>query len=191
MLMPGERALREERTAFGTTIAGLSDEEFEGGPTLCAGWAPRDVAAHVLGIDNEPLEYVRAGGRLAAAHDRIVTKARSLSRAEVEKRLRRWAASPAPQARLAAAGLLGDVAVHHQDVLRGVGRSRVVPEASRAAILREGVVLGGRRLLTHRVVPTDGGRSLGRGAVVTGTREALGMWLCGRAAVEPELVFSA
>ena len=91
--------------------------------------------------------------------------------------------------RAASAKLLGDLAVHHQDVIRGLGRHRKVPDASAAAILREGVLLGSKRLLTHRVVPTDGGRALGRGRTVRGMREALGLWLAGRSGLDRELTF--
>jgi hypothetical protein len=104
-------------------------------------------------------------------------------------RARHWADKPAPSSRALAWFFLGDTAVHHQDILRGLGRQREVPEAARAAILREGVVLGGKKLLSHRVEPIDGGPALGRGPTVRGTREALGLWLTGRSAVEPELTF--
>lgn len=190
LLLPGEADLRSERTAFLGTVEGLSGEEFETGPTLCAGWAPRDVLAHLLGIEDEPGEYARALGRLSVAHDRIVRKARGRSRAELIARAHRWAGRPALSNRVAAYGLLGDVAVHHQDVLRGLGRRRELPDAVAAAVLREGAVLGVRRLRTHKVVPTDGGRAFGFGREVRGPREALGMWLAGRDSVADELVFA-
>ena len=41
-------------------------------------------------------------------------------------------------------------------------------------------MLGPHRLLRYRVVPDDGGRPMGRGAVVRGSSEALGLWLAGR-----------
>ena len=49
-----------------------------------------------------------------------------------------------------------------------------------------GRLLGGRRLLSHRVEPTGVGHALGRGQVVRGTTEALGVWLRGRRSVEGE-----
>jgi len=90
---------------------------------------------------------------------------------------------------MAAFALLGDVAVHHQDVLRPLGLPYHVPPPSRRAILREGMVLGVRRLWTHRVEPVDGGMAIGRGPVVRGTMTALGLWLAGRRGVEDELDF--
>ena len=189
MRLPGEQALLDERSAVLVTLASLSDDEFESGPTLCSEWAPRDVLAHLMGIDHALAEYLRAKGNVGRANAEIVAKARSKSRDEMMSSAMRWATSPPITTRGAAMFLLGDTAVHHQDILRGSGRSREVPEACRAAILREGAVLGPHRLLRFRVVPDDGGRPMGRGAVVRGSSEALGLWLAGRRAVESDLVF--
>lgn len=190
MEFPAEQDLRDERRAFLETMASLSDEEFESGPTLCTEWAPRDVLAHLMGVDTGLVEYVKAAGNIGKGNAAIVAKARSMSRDRIMHRAAHWADKPAPLTRVISIFYLGDTAVHHQDVLRGLGRSRDIPDACRAAILREGVVLGGKRLLTYRVEPTDGGRAMGRGTVVRGTSEALGLWLTGRAGLEPELEFS-
>ena len=120
--LPGERALLAERAAFLTTVSELSDREFESGPTLCAGWAPRDVLAHLIGIDDSAATYLKAAGRVNAANARIVAAARSRTRDELLTRAQAWAAKPAPHVRLAAFALLGDLGVHHSDVLRGLGR---------------------------------------------------------------------
>jgi uncharacterized protein (TIGR03083 family) len=186
---PGEHAYRAERAAFVGTIESLTDEEFESAKTLCQGWAPRDVLAHLIGIDDEMGAYVRAGGRISTANDRIVARYRSRSRDELQERARRWAVAPARLVRPLSWQFLGDVAVHHQDVLRPLARTRELPEAVRAAILREGAMLGIKKLPRHRIEPTDGGRAFGRGRRVRGTSEALGMWRAGRAGIEPELDF--
>jgi hypothetical protein len=115
---------------------------------------------------------------------------RRLSAAELLDRARSWAAKPALLSLTASYPLLGDLAIHHQDVLRGLGRHRDVPPPVARAILREGSVLGVKRLKDHRAVPTDTGRPRGRGQEVRGPAEALGMWLSGRDAVAPELVFA-
>src|SRR4051812_11984376 len=189
MRFPGEQDLVDERAAVLVTLASLTDEEFESGQTLCAEWSPRDVLAHLMGIDGSLGEYVRAKGNIARANAEIVGRYRSRSRGELMGSAERWATEPPLSTRSSALFLLGDTAIHHQDILRGTGRSREVPTACRAAILREGVVLGPHRLLRYRLVPDDGGRPMGRGAVVRGSSEALGMWLAGRTAVEPDLVF--
>ncbi len=191
MMLPGERALREERAAIVATMQSLSPSEFEAAPTLCEGWAPRDILAHVMGVDRAVTDYVRAGGWINTANEVIVRKARSRSREELLRDAEAWAVSPAPWVRASAALLLGDNAIHHADVLRPLGRTRAFPDASLAAMMREGALLGGRRLLQYRIEPTDGRRALGRGQTVRGTREALAMWLAGRDAYRSDLEFSA
>jgi uncharacterized protein (TIGR03083 family) len=191
MKFPGEHDLRVERALLVETLASLTDEEFESGPTLCEGWAPRDVLAHLLGSDTQLYRYVLALGRVDKANAQMVDAEKGKSRARLERRAEHWAAHPAPLSRPIAGFLLGDVAIHHQDVLRALGRRRVLPQASADAVYREGAMLGFRTLLTHRAVPLDGARPLGRGAEVRGTREALGMWLAGRAGIESELEFAA
>lgn len=190
MGLPGEAALREERRQLVDTMVSLTDEEFDHAETLCEGWAPRHILAHVVGVDTDLEEYVKAVGNVRKANHRIVAKLGGLPREDLLRRARRWAERPAVTSRLAAWYLLGDNATHHQDVLRPLGRTREIPEASEAAILREGIVLGVRKLRHYRVVPTDGGRPIGTGREVRGTREALGLWLAGRDVVEPELTFS-
>lgn len=182
-------AYLDERLAFVETIDSLTDDELERGPTLCAGWAPRDVLAHLMGLDLAVATYLRTPG-IGRANARVVERFRRQSIERLRARAARWATRVAPHVRVAAPFLLGDLGVHHQDVLRGLGRSRVVPSAVRAAILREGVVLGGPKLLSFRVVPDDGGAAMGRGRTVHGSSEALGLWLAGRDAVVPELHFA-
>lgn len=190
MDIPGLRDLQAERAAVISTMESLTDDEFENGPTLCEGWAPRDVLAHLMGLDTQLLEYVKAKGNINAANQAIVDKARPQGRARIMHRARHWAKRPAPLVAGTAFFFLGDIGVHHQDVLRGLGRTRDVPDPIRSAILREGAVLGAKTLLAHKVVPTDGGRAIGRGPVVRGTTEALGLWLAGRKGIEDELEFT-
>ena len=188
-MLPGEHALREERRAIVETMRSLDATTFETAPTLCDGWAPRDILAHVMGVDRALPQYVRAGGWVSTGNEIIVRKARARSAEELLADAEEWVDRPAPWTRMSALWLLGDNAMHHQDVLRPLGRSREIPQACRDAILREGAFLGARRLLSYRVEPTDGGRALGRGEVVRGTREALGLWLAGRQGIEAELTF--
>lgn len=187
MDFPLEEALRAERRQVVATLRSLTPEELEDGRTLCGAWAPRDVLAHLLGIDERFSDYLRVGGWVNAGNARIVATYRGWSHERLLDRADHWAEHIAPTTRPVAFLYLGDCAVHHQDVLRGLGRSREIPEASRAAILREGLILGPRRWFGRRLVPTDGGRPIGFGSEVRGTREALGLWLAGRSGLEPEL----
>lgn len=156
-MLPGERALREEREALLATMRSLDSEQFESGPTLCEAWAPRDILAHVMGVDTALPQYFRAGGWISTGNELIVRRSRALTAEQLLADAEAWVANPAPWTRATAAWLLGDNAIHHQDVLRAVGGRREIPEASKAAILREGMMLGARRLLSHRVEPVDGG----------------------------------
>ncbi|ACY97274.1 MULTISPECIES: maleylpyruvate isomerase family mycothiol-dependent enzyme [Thermomonospora] len=186
--------LRAERFRFIETLEGLSDEEFDSGTTLCAGWAPRDVLGHVIGFDYLLGSYLPYGTRIHAANQAQAERARMMSRRRLMEWARHWAANPSLTARLALPLALGDLGVHHQDVLRGLGLRRQVPDAVATAIFREGMQLSlwmNRRVLTHRLVPTDGHRPVGRGRQVRGTREAIGMWLAGRDSVAKELEFSS
>ncbi|GAA3925450.1 maleylpyruvate isomerase family mycothiol-dependent enzyme [Actinomadura viridis] len=194
--LPFEKELRAERLRLIETLESLSDEEFDSGPTLCAGWAPRDVLGHVIGTDYLG-GYLEHGPGLDAANQALVDRTRRLSRDRLMEWARQWAARPSVTSRLGALIMFGDVSVHHQDVLRGLGRERAVPDAVGRAVFREGAQLSlwlNQRVLRHRLVPTDGGRPFalpGAGkAEARGTREALGMWLAGRDAVAGELEFA-
>lgn len=172
---------RAARHAFVDTVDELSDAEFDHGTTLCTEWSPRDVLAHLIGTA-EIGRYLRAPWRLHKINAEIVAAGRGRDRAELIAVGRHWAQVPD---RALAGLLLGDVAMHHQDVLRGLGRTRQIPPAEEAAILAEGVSLTAQKLqptlFRYRVEPTNGiGRPRGRGTVVRGTAEALGLWLGGR-----------
>ncbi|MGB3520624.1 MAG: maleylpyruvate isomerase family mycothiol-dependent enzyme [Mycobacterium sp.] len=173
--------VRAARHAFVDTVDGLTDDEFDHGTTLCTQWSPRDVLAHLIGT-SEIGRYLRAPWRLHKINAEVVAEGRGRDRAELIADARRWAQVPD---RAVAGLLLGDLAMHHQDVLRGLGRSREIPPGEEAAILAEGVSLTVQKLqptlLRYRVEPTNGiGRPRGRGTVVHGTAEALGLWLGGR-----------
>lgn len=181
---PSRDQVRAERRAFVATVAGLPEADFDSGTTLCSEWSPRDVLAHVLGTA-QTADYLRAPWRLHQLNEQFVTEARARSREDLLADARVWAEMPASVDRRISPLLLGDVTVHHQDVLRGAGLTRDLPRYAEAAIFNEGVVLSLQStrpaLLRYRVEPANGvGTRLGRGRRVTGTAEALGMWLAGR-----------
>ncbi|MFD0688955.1 maleylpyruvate isomerase family mycothiol-dependent enzyme [Actinomadura fibrosa] len=193
MRLPYEDELRAERHRFIETVEDLSDDDFDAGTTLCAEWAPRDVLGHVIGVDYFFASYLPYGPRVNAANKAQADRARHVSRERLMEWARHWAANPAATSRVSAGLLLGDLGVHHQDVVRGLGREREVPGPVATAIFREGLQLSlwlNRRVLRHRLVPDEGHRPVGRGPEVAGTREALGLWLAGRDSVVPELRFA-
>jgi uncharacterized protein (TIGR03083 family) len=179
-----------ERAALVATVGALTPEQFASGPTLCDGWAPRDVLGHLIGVDTELVEYVKAFGRIGRGNAAIVARYRAMDRDELLAAAERWAQAASVTTRPMSWFYLGDLSIHHQDILRGQGRNRVIPLAVRDALLREGAFLGWKRLARHRVEPTDGGRAMGRGEIVSGTSEALALWLTGRRGLDDELEFS-
>jgi uncharacterized protein (TIGR03083 family) len=197
LTLPFENELRAERFRLIETLEGLTDEEFDSGRTLCARWAPRDVLGHVLGLDHALATYLPYRFRINTANQSQADRVRRMSRDRLMKWAGHWAATPSTTGRLGAPLFLGDLAVHHQDILRGLGREREVPGAVATAIFREGLQLSlwlNRRVLRHRLVPTDGHRPVGlpggQGRHVRGTREALGMWLAGRDQAAADLDFA-
>ncbi|GAA3200095.1 maleylpyruvate isomerase family mycothiol-dependent enzyme [Actinocorallia longicatena] len=194
--------LRAERHRLIVTLDALTDEDFDHGTTLCAGWSPRDVLGHVIGLDYFLASYrtvligspLSAGARINAANGAQAERVRAMSRTRLMQWARHWADHPTATSKIAVPVILGDLAMHHQDVLRGLGLKREVPDRAASAILLEGLQLSvwmNRRSLRHRIVPADGGRPVGRRGApeVRGTREALGLWLAGRDSVAPELHF--
>lgn len=193
MRFPHEDDLRRERRRFMDTIETLTDEEYFHGRTLCEGWSPRDVLAHLVGTDDLGAYFKPSTFTVDRGNAVAVERLRSLSRAELTARGRAGVENPATTSRVGAWLLAGDVAVHHLDVLRGLGRMEGLPPNSAKLAFREGTVWSwrwGAKLLRHKVVPTTpGGRVRGRGRVVRGSTENLALWLGGRESIASELEF--
>jgi uncharacterized protein (TIGR03083 family) len=186
LAFPAEQELRAERFRLIETLDALTEEDFESGSTLCTDWSPRDILAHVISTDYLLGLYAPYGFRVNFANQVQVERARRMSRGRLMSLARRHADSPT--GRVWAALLFADVSFHHQDVIRGLGLSRDVPEAVANVIFRDGMHLSlwlNRRVLRYRLEPTDGHRPIAlptarKGRTVRGRREALGMWLGGR-----------
>lgn len=193
MRIPYEDDLRRERARFMDTIESLSDEEFENGRTLCERWTPRDVLAHIVGTDRMLSYFEPSGLTVNRTNAKMARDAMALSRSELTKRGRQAASNPTFGGRAWAWLLTGDCVMHHQDVLRGLGRPHDLPAESERFIFREGTIWSwpsGAKLLRHRVIPVESGvKPRGRGRKVYGTTEALAMWLAGRKSVSDELEF--
>ncbi|MFH5229690.1 maleylpyruvate isomerase family mycothiol-dependent enzyme [Antrihabitans spumae] len=192
MKFPNEDDLRRERTRFMTTIESLTDDEFENGTTLCDGWTPRDVLAHIVGTDKLSNYLKPSGLTISRGNAAMVRGSHELSRAELTAQ--GWAAADKPSidGRMMAWLYAGDCAMHHQGVLRGLGKPHDVPAESAAAIFREGKAWRylNAKPMRNRVIPTTpGGEPWGRGPEVHGTTEALALWMAGRRGIESELEF--
>ncbi|MBQ1101158.1 maleylpyruvate isomerase family mycothiol-dependent enzyme [Streptomyces sp. b94] len=197
MRLPLEQELRAERCRLIATLDQLSDDTFDSGRTLCADWAPRDVLGHLLAVDSLAASYLPYGPFLDAANRKQVERARRQPRSRLMARARSWAQQPSLSSRIAAVITLGDLAIHHQDIVRGLGLNRTLPATVSTYILWDGTLLSlssNFRILRYRVVPNDGYPELGTRSPcapeVRGTREALGLWLAGRDAVTNDLTFS-
>ncbi|MEV8436136.1 maleylpyruvate isomerase family mycothiol-dependent enzyme [Actinosynnema sp. NPDC051121] len=196
MRLPLEQELRAERRRLTATLDQLPDDAFESGRTLCAEWSPRDVLGHLLAVDGFATSYLPYGPFVHVANRRQVERARRLPRSRLMERARVWADQPSLTSRIGAAVTLGDLAIHHQDIVRGQGLRRDLPASVGTFILWDGALLSlwtNLRVLRYRVVPTDGYPEIGVRSPcareVRGTREALGMWLAGRDSVTDDLVF--
>lgn len=190
MRFPQEDDLRRERARFMRTIDSLTDEEFAHGRTLCDGWAPRDVLAHIIGSDTLGAYFRPSGLTIDRTNAKMVADARGLSRDQLTGRGWAIATRPALGSRMFAGLMMcGDVVMHHQDILRGLGRPYDLPPEARRAIMQEALLWHSHKLLTHRIVPSDG-RPRGRGREVHGSTEAIAMWLGGRRGIESDLRFA-
>ncbi len=182
--MIAQSDVRVVRHALVDTLEALSPERLDAGRTLCDDWAPRDILAHLMGTA-ATMRFVRAPWRMHRINADSVAEGRTWSRAELFERGRAWADVPRGLDGMVARFLAGDVAMHHQDVVRGLGLDRQLTEIEENLLFWEGVVLTAEKaqptLLRYRVEPTNGrGRALGRGRRVGGTAEELGLWLGGR-----------
>jgi len=185
------RRLHEDDDAdMGTYLAGLEEPDWER-PSLCDGWRVRDVVGHVL--DGNELRLATLPFRLARfgfSSDRS-GRHHSIARAEGRPPASllhdfltrdRWAGT----CRVFPPRLvLLDRLVHHQDIRRGLGHPRAVPEERLVACLdatpRLGSVFGARRRTKGlRFEATDVDWSWGDGPTVRGPGEALLLTMLGR-----------
>ncbi|MEV7104164.1 maleylpyruvate isomerase family mycothiol-dependent enzyme [Streptomyces atroolivaceus] len=197
MDLPLELELRAERRRLIATLDQLPDAVFESGLTLCTEWSPRDVLGHLIAVDSVAASYLPYGPFFHSANRKQVERARRLPRSRLMAQARIWANHPSLTSRIGAVITLGDLAVHHQDIVRGLGLSRDIPDAVPTYILWDGALLSlstNLRILRYRVEPTDGYPAIGARSplmpTVHGTREALGLWLAGRDAVADDLDFT-
>jgi uncharacterized protein (TIGR03083 family) len=164
------------------------DEHQWAAPSLCAGWAVKDVvvhtAAHIHNCQTEKSLIRRyTEGPTADVVD-------YLESAPLE-----MVASSRRERRLFAEVQRGELMVHQQDARRALGKPRDIPFDQVAAVLSFGLqpigslglAFGRERVGRLRLVATDGDWSWGRGPEVRGTAEALLMATAGRESAIEEL----
>jgi uncharacterized protein (TIGR03083 family) len=195
--MTDTRAMaREERAELAAFLATLTPEQWDA-PTLCGGWAVRDVVAHVIGYDLKGTRgfvrtLVRAGLSPDRANRRVVDDLRDLDPPGLLGLVRRYETPEGLTARLGYRIALTDGAIHQQDIRRPLGLPRAIPPERLRAVLDFAMIappVGAfARTRGLRLVATDLDWSSGRGtAEVRGPGEAVLMAAAGRSAALDEL----
>ena len=184
------RALLDaERADLLALLRDLSAEEWNA-PSLCEGWRVREVAGHLLHDTIPPTTYLAIVARCRFGVDRVnnslATKAGAMPTGRIVEKLER---DHGRTSSLWPSLILSDMLVHHQDILRPLGRTREIPPPRlRAALDRpDPFAFPWRRTRGLRWVATDLDWSKGRGTEVRGTGEALALAIAGRPVVLDEL----
>jgi uncharacterized protein (TIGR03083 family) len=188
-------------TLVARSVEAMFDEEFEASfdlasrltedqwnvPSLCPGWAVRDVVVHLA-------YHTHRSGLKEVLPNLEKTTAMMVERENASSRdgLLRWLSSrPAPTERKSR-GTLAELVIHQQDIRRPLGLPRDYPEDALRSSLdlcttRSGniFVIDRRFRLGRglRLVTTDLEWTLGKGPEVRGTAEDILMAIAGRRAV--------
>ncbi len=183
--------IHTERAALAVTLAELGPEEWAH-DTLCPGWTVQDVAAHV--ISNPQIGWGQMGGLMARNLGRgynamIFREVKRLGARETRESILadfdRFATSMRHVPTTTTVEPLIDALLHHQDIVRPLGRTREMPpEAAAVAadrVRRLAPLMGTRKLLRSvRLVATDVEWSRGDGPPVEGPMQELLMIASGR-----------
>jgi uncharacterized protein (TIGR03083 family) len=182
-------AIAAERTELAAMLGGLPAQQWDA-PTLCAGWRPREVVAHMT----MPFRLSRrqfAAGMLAAKgnFNRMADKyarrdAAALSPRQLMSSLAENATHPWKPPGAGFQGALSHDVIHGLDITVGLGLDRRVPDERLRTVL-EGVTpkqvkYFGTDLHGVQLRATDLDWSYGTGTPVTGEAQDLLLVLCGR-----------
>jgi uncharacterized protein (TIGR03083 family) len=187
----------DERRRMADLLEGLTPDQLRQ-PSLCAGWAVRDVAAHLV-------TYLRFGQAkiflavvtTAADFDRfnIVLTRRAARRSDqdIVRLLRRRAGSRMTIPRSGYDPVLTDILLHDLDIRVPLGIARRTPEERLRVAFHHlarrpspGFTMGSR-LDGLRLEATDTGWNIGTGALVRGRADVLLLGMAGRAAAFADL----
>jgi uncharacterized protein (TIGR03083 family) len=186
-----------EREALADTLASLSEQQWQAA-SLCAGWTVENVAVHVVtGPQIRLREMPAMFGRGRFSYDRsiaadAVRRTAEWERPAIVSTLRSYSRRRARPTVVTPTETLIDALVHHQDILRPLGRRHSpAPEAAAVAADRSRLLaplVGSTRIVRSvRMVATDLDWSRGRGPVVEGAMLELLMLCAGRASAARDL----
>ena len=185
------RHIHAERAALASLLADLPDEDWSH-DSLCPGWTVHDVAAHV--ISTPQIGWRDMGGLLARNLGRgyntmIFREVKRIGARETRDSILsdfdRYATSTHHVPTTTSVEPLIDALLHHQDIVRPLGRTREMPPAAAAVaadrVRRLAPLMGtGKLVRSVRMVATDVDWDRGKGPVVTGPIQELLMLASGR-----------
>jgi uncharacterized protein (TIGR03083 family) len=183
--------IHAERAALAATLAELDAADWTH-DSLCPGWTVHDVAAHV--ISNPQIGWGQVAGLTARNLGRgyntmIFREVKRLSARQTRESIlgdfERYATSTRHVPTTTSVEPLIDALLHHQDIVRPLGRTRAMaPEAAAVAadrVRRLAPLMGtGRLVRSIRLVATDVDWSRGTGPEVRGPVQELLMLASGR-----------
>lgn len=184
--------LQRRRTA--DLLAGLSEEQWAR-PSLCEGWAVRDVAAHLTLQQMGPVAALGSALRHPGGLNRVSREAaRDRARRPADRLVagvRASVGSRRPNVGMTNLETLIDILVHGQDIAVPLGLElEMPPEAAAAAAERVRASGGTRKAQVFRHLPLEGFRlsatdvswAAGEGPEIRGPIAALLLLLTGRRA---------
>ncbi len=172
------------RIDFADMLDGLSAEQLAT-ETLCPGWTPVEVGAHLvsfieMSLPTMMLSMAKAGFNVDKAWKANATKYAAQGPAEISRKLRAHATQPAPMKSFPAGLTANDVAVHTQDVRRGLGLDgELDPAVLRMALdfctidPKGKIHVPPKDIAGLRLEATDMDWSWGEGDLVSGPAEAI------------------
>ena len=187
--------VREEKTRLIDELEPLTDAQWDT-PTLCEEWRVRDVVAHIAAGANVSkakavLGVVAAGFNVNKYIGREAQRLGAKPRAELTKWYRESIPSTSLPPGVKPIGMLTDVVVHRSDIMRPLGLPvSIAPDLAvpvLAYLQDQKFFKAPARRAGLRLVATDCDWSVGDGALVRGTGEALALMLSGRGASLDEL----
>jgi uncharacterized protein (TIGR03083 family) len=177
-----------ERRDLADYLDTLTEDEWEQ-PSLCPGWAVRDVVGHLPSYDELGWPallalFARSRFSLARCNQVGVEHSSRLSTEQLVSRLRTYAVPRGITTMFGSAIALTDALIHHQDIRRALGHPRAVPEERVVAALkfapRARALPAPANVRNLRLVATDVDWAHGTGPEVNGPGEALLVALAGR-----------